>query len=229
MTSCRGMSRRNFWRHAVAFVFCCLAMTGWQGSEAADAPDWRAISLDQSDVDIPLLLPEAVTVSRLERATVDNLHTVNRYTLDGNKGNITQFRLGSGTVFSENVKEDLLSPNVFEKQVRDFFKEFLTGSVSPQYFVVQGWKIGQWAVVDTKRGQCLFTKTGYRIKGPEGYRGDESAWNATLNIFYCAEKVSIDMFTAVMSKLQKVEDRAEYSKALIVAGRLRPPAEAPKP
>lgn len=101
----------------------------------------------------------------------------------------------------------------------------MVGSVSSQDLVHQNWKIGRWALVNTNRGPCLFVKAGHRLKGPQGYKGDSlDDWDTIIDAWYCSADVTIDKLGPAISRARIVEDRAAHRKALIDAGRLKPPS-----
>ncbi len=90
------MMRQGLWRHVRAFVLGGLMLMGGFHADAAEA-EWKQIPLDESDLDLSLLLPESVSIGRLEKQISDNHITLNRYIFNSAEG--IYYHIGLETVF----------------------------------------------------------------------------------------------------------------------------------
>jgi hypothetical protein len=211
-----------------------IALTGCQTAGRTDSlgqdmqlSEWRDIPLDESDLDLPLLLPEGITVTRLEMQVRDNAITHNRYLLNNGRGLLFQTRVGSG-FYHDSIRENFLSAEDFEMTIGELMKDRAANPVLPHPLIYQNWKIGYWTILDTGRGPCLFARAGNRLGNPLGYRNDRpDNWDTTLELMYCAVNVSIDMFSPAIGKADMVEDRQSYHMALVASGKMKPSAAKP--
>jgi len=233
MVPCCRSSKPGSFRIACTLLLAGLALMGCQTSRPTDSlgqgmqlSEWRDIPLDESDLDLPLLLPDGVTVTRLERQIRDNFITHNRYLLSGGRGLIFQTRVGSG-FYDDSTRDSILSAEDFEAMIGGLLKDRTAGPITPHPLMHQNWKIGHWTIADTGRGPCLFVRAGYRLGNPMDYRNDRSdKWDTTLELMHCAVNVSIAMFSPAISRADMVEDRQAYRTALAASGKLKPAAVA---
>ena len=186
------------------------------GGQGMSLTEWSEINLQDSDIDLPLLLP--VTISSIEKSVRDNAHPVNRYKLAG-KGFATTQRVSFGW-FSKETREEMLDRDAFAALAKSHLENIGGGDVVANKLEVSSWHVGYWSIVQTDRGPCFVGRSGVRV-GTTAYDNDNSTHiDTVVTIVYCDRDVTHEMFASALGSPSLVLDREAYREALIKAGRL---------